>query len=90
MGRKITIDSSTLMNKGLEVIEAKILFDVPLEKIDVVVHPQSLIHSFIEMIDGSLLAQMAEHDMKIPIQYALTYPKERKWNCFLFRFYEVF
>ena len=89
MGRKITIDSSTLMNKGLEVIEAKILFDVPLEKIDVVVHPQSLIHSFVEMIDGSLLAQMAEHDMKIPIQYALTYPKRENGiaSCFDFTKY---
>jgi 1-deoxy-D-xylulose-5-phosphate reductoisomerase len=78
MGKKVTIDSSTLMNKGLEVIEAKFLFDVPLEKIEVVIHPQSLIHSFVEFVDGSLLAQMGEHDMKIPIQYALTYPKRRK------------
>ncbi|MCB1081226.1 MAG: 1-deoxy-D-xylulose-5-phosphate reductoisomerase [Chlamydiia bacterium] len=78
MGKKVTIDSSTLMNKGLEVIEAKFLFDIPLEKIEVVIHPQSLIHSFVEFVDGSLLAQMGEHDMKIPIQYALTYPKRRK------------
>ena len=78
MGKKVTIDSSTLMNKGLEVIEAKFLFDIPVEKIDVVVHPQSLIHSLVEFVDGSLLSQIGEHDMKIPIQYALTYPKREK------------
>ena len=89
MGKKITIDSSTLMNKGLEVIEAKFLFDVPLEKIDVVVHPQSIVHSFVEFIDGSLLSQLGEHDMKIPIQYALTYPKRKKGivPCFDFNKY---
>jgi 1-deoxy-D-xylulose-5-phosphate reductoisomerase len=74
MGSKISIDSSTLMNKGLEVIEAYYLFSVPLEKIEVVIHPQSIIHSFVEFIDGSILAQMGEPDMKVPIQYALTYP----------------
>ncbi|MFV0339463.1 MAG: 1-deoxy-D-xylulose-5-phosphate reductoisomerase [Parachlamydiaceae bacterium] len=77
MGRKITIDSSTLMNKGLEVIEAHWLFDVPLDKIEVVVHPQSIIHSLVEYVDGSMLAQMSEPTMIVPIQYALTYP-ERK------------
>lgn len=89
MGKKITIDSSTLMNKGLEVIEAKILFDVPLEKIEVVIHPQSIVHSFVEWIDGSLLAQLGEHDMKIPIQYALTYPERKKGiaPCFDFQKY---
>lgn len=89
MGKKITIDSSTLMNKGLEVIEAKFLFNVPLEKIEVVIHPQSIIHSFVEFIDGSLLAQMGEHDMKIPIQYALTYPVRKKGigPCFDFQKY---
>lgn len=89
MGNKITIDCSTFMNKGLEVIEAKFLFNVPLEQIDVVVHPQSVIHSFVEMIDGSLLAQLAEHDMKIPIQYALTYPHRKKGiaSCFDFQKY---
>ncbi|MCB1107088.1 MAG: 1-deoxy-D-xylulose-5-phosphate reductoisomerase [Chlamydiia bacterium] len=89
MGKKITIDSSTLMNKGLEVIEAKILFDVPLEKIDVVIHPQSLVHSFVEFVDGSLLSQMGVHDMKIPIQYALTYPTRKKGiaPCFDFQKY---
>lgn len=86
MGKKITIDSSTLMNKGLEVIEAHYLFGVPLNQIEVIVHPQSLIHSFVEFIDGSLLAQMAEHDMAIPIQYALTYPNRQKGivSCFDF------
>ncbi len=89
MGKKVTIDSSTLMNKGLEVIEAKFLFDIPLEKIDVVIHPQSIIHSFVEFIDGSLLSQLGEHDMKIPIQYALTYPKRKKGivSCFDFEKY---
>lgn len=77
MGPKITIDSSTLMNKGLEVIEAHFLFGIPLEKIDVVIHPQSVIHSMVEWVDGSMLAQMSAPDMRIPIQYALTYP-ERK------------
>jgi len=74
MGNKITVDSSTLMNKGLEVIEAHWLFGVPAEKIDVVIHPQSIIHSMVEFIDGSVKAQLGVPDMKIPIQYALTYP----------------
>ena len=74
MGDKITIDSATLMNKGLEVIEAFWLFGVPAEKIDVVVHPQSIIHSMVEFVDGSTKAQMGIPDMKMPIQYALTYP----------------
>lgn len=78
MGFKNTIDSSTLMNKGLEVIEAHWLFNIPLDKIDVVVHPQSIIHSFVEFIDGSLLAQIAENQMIIPIQYTLSYPKRMK------------
>ncbi len=72
MGEKITIDSSTLMNKGLEVIEAKFLFDIDIEKIKVVVHPQSIIHSMVEFVDGSVKAQMGEPDMKLPIQYALS------------------
>ncbi len=74
MGSKITIDSATLMNKGLEVIEAKWLFDVPVEQIDVVVHPQSIIHSLVQFNDGSLKAQIGLPDMKLPIQYALTFP----------------
>ena len=78
MGKKITIDSATLMNKGLEVIEAKWLFDVDVEKIQVVVHPQSVIHSAVEYEDGAVMAQLGEPDMKVPIQYALTYPKRVK------------
>ncbi|MGB9772427.1 MAG: 1-deoxy-D-xylulose-5-phosphate reductoisomerase [Bacteroidota bacterium] len=74
MGQKITIDSATLMNKGLEVIEAHYLFNLPAEKIHVVIHPQSIIHSMVEFIDGSIKAQLSVPDMKIPIQYALTYP----------------
>lgn len=78
MGKKITIDSATLMNKGLEVIEAKWLFDVDIDKIDVIVHPQSIIHSMVEFIDGSIIAQMGIPDMRIPIQYALSHPKRIK------------
>ena len=74
MGAKITIDSATLMNKGLEIIEARWLFDVPFERIDVVVHPQSIVHSMVEFVDGSVLAQLGMPDMGIPILYALTYP----------------
>ncbi len=75
MGNKITIDSATLMNKGLEVIEAHHLFGIPADKIEVVIHPQSIIHSMVEFIDGSVKAQLGVLDMKIPIQYALTYPE---------------
>ncbi|MEO7933502.1 MAG: 1-deoxy-D-xylulose-5-phosphate reductoisomerase [Chthoniobacterales bacterium] len=74
MGRKITIDSATLFNKGLEMIEARWLFDTPMSKVDVVVHPQSIIHSMVEFVDGSVLAQMSHSDMGFPIQYAVTYP----------------
>lgn len=74
MGKKITIDSATMMNKGLEVIEAKWLFDVELDKINVIVHPQSIIHSMVEYEDGAIIAQLGQADMRIPIQYALTYP----------------
>lgn len=74
MGKKITVDSATLMNKGLEVIEAKWLFDVEPEQIEVVVHPQSIIHSAVEFVDGTVVAQLGTPDMKLPIQYALTYP----------------
>lgn len=77
MGRKITIDSSTLVNKGLEVIEAKWLFDVDIEQIEVVVHPQSIIHSMVEYIDGAIIAELGTPDMKLPIQYALYYPERR-------------
>ncbi len=75
MGAKITIDSASLMNKGLEVIEARWLFDLPAEQISVVIHPQSVIHSMVEMIDGSVIAEMAIPDMAIPVAYALAYPE---------------
>lgn len=74
MGKKITIDSATLVNKGLEVIEAQWLFGLPVDQVDVIVHPQSVIHSMVEYIDGSVLAQLGVPDMRLPIQYALTYP----------------
>ena len=74
MGNKITIDSATMMNKGLEVIESHWLFDVGIDQIDIVIHPQSIIHSMVEFVDGSVKAQLGVPDMKIPIQYALTYP----------------
>jgi 1-deoxy-D-xylulose-5-phosphate reductoisomerase len=74
MGPKITIDSATMMNKGLEIIEARWLFDVPTAKIDVVLHPQSIVHSMVEFVDGSVLAQMSPNDMRFPILYVLTYP----------------
>lgn len=77
MGRKITIDSSTMVNKGLEVMEAKWLFDTPLDKIQVVIQPQSVIHSAVEFIDGGIIAQLGTPDMKLPIQYALFYPERR-------------
>ena len=75
MGKKITIDSATMMNKGFEIIEAHWLFDVPYEKIDVVIHKESIVHSAVEFIDGSIIAQIANHDMRIPISYALFKPK---------------
>ncbi|MBH8598230.1 1-deoxy-D-xylulose-5-phosphate reductoisomerase [Thermoactinomyces sp. CICC 10523] len=74
MGAKVTIDSATLMNKGLEVIEAHWLFDLPYEKIDVIIHPQSIIHSMVEFQDGAVMAQLGTPDMRVPIQYALSYP----------------
>jgi 1-deoxy-D-xylulose-5-phosphate reductoisomerase len=75
MGKRITVDSATLMNKGLEVIEARWLFDIPSEKIDIMVHPQSVVHSMVEFVDGSIVAQLGTADMRQPIQYALTYPE---------------
>jgi 1-deoxy-D-xylulose-5-phosphate reductoisomerase len=74
MGPKVTVDSATLMNKGLEVLEAHHLFSMPLDRIDVLVHPQSVIHSMVEMVDGSVLAHLGVPDMRIPVQYSLTYP----------------
>ncbi len=96
MGKKISIDSATLMNKGLEVIEAKWLFDVPVEMIEVVVHPQSIIHSLVEFRDGSVLAQLGLPDMRIPIAYALSYPARlplqlerlKLWRCGNLEFHE--
>lgn len=80
MGKKVTIDSASLVNKGLEVMEARWLFDVPLEKIQVVIHPQSIIHSAVEYVDGGIMAQLGTPDMKLPIQYALFYPDRRPMN----------
>ena len=77
MGRKITIDSSTLVNKGLEAMEAKWLFDVDMDHIQVVVQPQSIIHSAVEFVDGAVIAQLGTPDMKLPIQYAIYYPERR-------------
>jgi 1-deoxy-D-xylulose-5-phosphate reductoisomerase len=74
MGPKITVDSATMMNKALEVIEAKWLFNMPVEKIEVLIHPESIVHSLVEFVDGSVIAQLASPDMCLPIQYALTYP----------------
>jgi len=81
MGSKITIDSATMMNKGLEVIEARWLFDVPLDRIEVLIHPQSIIHSMVEYKDGAIMAQLGSPDMRLPIQLALTYPR-RLMNSF--------
>jgi 1-deoxy-D-xylulose-5-phosphate reductoisomerase len=75
MGRKVTIDSATLMNKGLEVIEAHWLFDIPFDSINILIHPQSIVHSMVEFIDGSVKAQLSYPDMRLPIQYALSYPE---------------
>ena len=80
MGPKISIDSSTLMNKGLEVIEARWLFDQPMERIKVVVHPQSMVHSMVQFIDGNFLAQIGPADMRLPIAFALDYPKRSSWH----------
>ena len=84
MGPKITIDSATMLNKALEIIEAKWLFGLEADQIEVVVHPQSIIHSFVEFVDGSVIAQLSPPDMKLPIQYALTWPERtpgrvRRW-----------
>ena len=89
MGRKITIDSSTLVNKGLEVMEAKWLFDVALDQIQVVVHPQSVIHSMVQYEDGAIIAQLGTPDMKLPIQYALYYPERRFLRGMRLDFYKL-
>ncbi|GIW92383.1 MAG: 1-deoxy-D-xylulose 5-phosphate reductoisomerase [Pirellulaceae bacterium] len=79
MGRKITVDSATLMNKALELIEARWLFDLSPDQIEVVIHPQSIVHALVEFIDGSVIAQLSPPDMRLPIQYALSYPE--RWEC---------
>lgn len=89
MGRKITIDSATLVNKGLEVMEAKWLFDVELDQIQVVVHPQSVIHSMVQYEDGAIIAQLGTPDMKLPIQYALYYPERRFLRGVRLDFYKL-
>lgn len=89
MGHKITIDSATLVNKGLEVMEARWLFDVDLDRIQVVVHPQSIIHSMVEYVDGGIMAQLGTPDMKLPIQYALFYPDRRPMAGKRVDFYEL-
>lgn len=90
MGKKITVDSATLMNKGLEVIEAKWLFDLNDDQIEVVVHPQSILHSAVEYEDGAIIGQMGKPDMKLPIAYALTYPKRKKLkNTQMSRLWEI-
>ena len=80
MGKKITVDCATLMNKGLEAIEASVLFDIPIDKIEIVIHPQSIVHSMVEYVDGSVIAQLSNPDMRLPIQYALTYPERKTSN----------
>ncbi len=89
MGRKITIDSATLFNKGLEMIEARWLFDVEMHRVDVIVHPQSIVHSMVEFIDGSILAQLSTTDMCFPIQYAVTYPERLPNNLKPINFAEL-
>lgn len=89
MGKKITIDSSTMVNKGLEVMEAQWLFNVPVEKVQVIVQPQSIIHSMVEFVDGGIMAQLGSPDMRLPIQYALYYPHRRFLNTQKIDFYEL-
>ncbi|MDR2251273.1 MAG: 1-deoxy-D-xylulose-5-phosphate reductoisomerase [Endomicrobium sp.] len=89
MGKKITIDSATLMNKGLEAIEASILFGIPIDKVEIVIHPQAIVHSMVEYIDGSIIAQLSTPDMRLPIQYALTYPERLKSNIKFLNLVEV-
>jgi 1-deoxy-D-xylulose-5-phosphate reductoisomerase len=80
MGNKVTIDSATMFNKGLELIEACWLFDLPPEQVDIVVHPESIVHSMVEFVDGSTIAQLSPPDMRTPIQYAITYPNRLPGN----------
>jgi 1-deoxy-D-xylulose-5-phosphate reductoisomerase len=80
MGKKITVDCATMVNKGLEVIEAHYLFDMEYDKIETILHKESIVHSMVEYNDNSIIAQMGKHDMRIPIQYALTYPKKETYK----------
>jgi 1-deoxy-D-xylulose-5-phosphate reductoisomerase len=89
MGQKITIDSATLFNKGLEMIEARWLFNVPMSKVQVLIHPQSIVHSMVEFVDGSILAQLSHSDMCFPIQYAVTWPERVSHNLRPLRLAEV-
>jgi len=89
MGKKITVDSANLMNKGFEVIEAKVLFNLDISQIEVVVHPQAIIHSMVEFNDGSIIAQLGQTDMRIPIQYALTYPHRLNTGLQSMDFFEL-
>ncbi|MGE5436933.1 MAG: 1-deoxy-D-xylulose-5-phosphate reductoisomerase, partial [Syntrophothermus sp.] len=89
MGNKITIDSASMMNKGLEVIEARWLFNIPADKIEIVIHPQSIIHSLVQFKDGSIKAQMGLPDMKLPIQYALSYPERFENNFSRANLYKI-
>ncbi|MBW1689220.1 MAG: 1-deoxy-D-xylulose-5-phosphate reductoisomerase [Deltaproteobacteria bacterium] len=89
MGKKITIDSATMMNKGLEAIEAKLLFDVDMDQIEIILHPQAIIHSMVEYMDGSIIAQLALPDMRIPISYALSYPRHLKGQLPAVDFLEI-
>ena len=89
MGKKISIDSATLMNKGLEVIEAHFLFDCDYDNIEVVVHPQSIIHSMVEYKDASIIAQLGSPDMRLPIQYALNYPERKERIANPISFYDI-
>jgi len=89
MGKKITVDSATLMNKGLEAIEASVLFDIPIDKIEIVIHPQSIVHSMVEFEDGSVMAQMSNPDMRLPIQYALTYPDRKRSDVLPLNLYKT-
>jgi 1-deoxy-D-xylulose-5-phosphate reductoisomerase len=89
MGKKITIDSATLMNKGLEAIEASVLFGIPVDNIEIIIHPQSIVHSMVEYADGSVIAQLSNPDMCLPIQYALTYPERVASNVKPLNFFEI-
>ncbi|WP_029522906.1 1-deoxy-D-xylulose-5-phosphate reductoisomerase [Persephonella sp. KM09-Lau-8] len=89
MGKKVTIDSATLMNKGLEIIEAHYLFDIPYEKIEAVIHPQSIVHGLVEFIDGSIIANLSNPDMRIPISYAISYPERWETDTHRLNLFEI-